>query len=175
MEKLIRLPQLQRFKEKFDLKYQNKLVVGDNINITGNTISAVTAPSNPVFTELNLSFSYVPSSTITVVGNVTLMPGTYFLVYTCYFSSHNAGYHYRQCGFSTNQTDITGYGRSWGDFRSSKYGGYNLGMPVQTCVSGIVNVSASAYPSGQQFYLLARHNDNSSIQVYPNCSYVKLA
>ena len=41
-EKLIRLPQLQEFKTKADLKYQDKLTAGSNITISGNTISAQT-------------------------------------------------------------------------------------------------------------------------------------
>lgn len=39
-EKLIRLPQLQRFKANADAKYQDKLTAGSNITISGNTISA---------------------------------------------------------------------------------------------------------------------------------------
>lgn len=41
-EKLIRLPQLQRFKQKADLKYQDKLTAGSNITINNNVISAQT-------------------------------------------------------------------------------------------------------------------------------------
>lgn len=41
-EKLIRLPQLQRFKQNADAKYQDKLTAGSNITISGNTISAQT-------------------------------------------------------------------------------------------------------------------------------------
>ena len=39
-DKLIRLPQLQRFKTNADAKYQDKLTAGSNITISGNTISA---------------------------------------------------------------------------------------------------------------------------------------
>ena len=41
-DKLIRLPQLQRFKANADAKYQDKLTAGSNITISGNTISAQT-------------------------------------------------------------------------------------------------------------------------------------
>lgn len=41
-EKLIRLPQLQRFKTNADATYQGKLTAGTNITISGNTISAQT-------------------------------------------------------------------------------------------------------------------------------------
>lgn len=41
-EKLIRLPQLQRFKQNADTVYQGKLTAGSNITISGNTISAQT-------------------------------------------------------------------------------------------------------------------------------------
>lgn len=39
-DKLIRLPQLQRFKTNADAKYQDKLTAGSNITISGTTISA---------------------------------------------------------------------------------------------------------------------------------------
>ena len=41
-DKIIRLPQLQRFKTNADAKYQDKLTAGSNITISGNTISAQT-------------------------------------------------------------------------------------------------------------------------------------
>lgn len=168
-EKLIRLEQLQRFKTKADAKYQDKLAAGNNINITGSTISVFAAQSNPTYTQVALNYSYSTESTvIKSIKSITLMPGTYFLVYTCYFNN-GGGSGYRQCGFSTNTTDITGFGRAWGDFR------YAGRQGRQTCVSGIVNVSASSYPNGQQFYLLARQSGNASLLVYPSCSYVKLA
>lgn len=168
-EKLIRLPQLQRFKAKADLKYQDKLVAGNNINISGNTISAIAAPSNPTYTELSLSSRTIAANTIVVIDSVTIMPGTYFLVYACYFPYSNYS-EYFQCGFSTNTTDITGSGRAWGDFRRGSY----VSTPVQTRVAGVFNVSASSYPNGQTFYLLVKQN-RASMQVYPSCSYVKLA
>jgi hypothetical protein len=167
-EKLIRLPQLQRFKAKADLKYQNKLVAGDNINISGNTISAIATPSNPTYTKLDLSDRYIDSTILSSMGSITLMPGTYFLVYTCYFPDVSGG-GYRQCGFSTNTTDITGFGRSWGDFRKDS------GGDTQTCVAGVFNISASSYPDGQTFYFLARQNSGNRFIIYPDCSYVKLA
>lgn len=39
-DKIIRLPQLQRFKTNADAKYQDKLTAGTNITISGTTISA---------------------------------------------------------------------------------------------------------------------------------------
>ena len=39
-EKIVRLPQLQRFKTNADATYQGKLTAGSNITISGNTISA---------------------------------------------------------------------------------------------------------------------------------------
>ena len=41
-EKLIRLPQLQRFKQNADAAYQGKLTAGDNVTISNNVISAQT-------------------------------------------------------------------------------------------------------------------------------------
>lgn len=168
-EKLIRLEQLQRFKTKADAKYQDKLTAGSNVNISGNTISVFAAQSNPTYTEVNLSSGYVTQTgTILNIESITLMPGTYFLVYTCRFYNIYGGY--RQCGFSTNTTDITGFGRSWGDFRKFNSNSYTF-----TRVSGVVNVSASSYPNGQTFYLLARQNSGKDVRVEPYCSYVKLA
>ena len=57
-EKLIRLPQLQRFKTNADLKYQDKLTAGSNITISDNTISA-----NVTFGQQTLY-----NATITVAG-----------------------------------------------------------------------------------------------------------
>lgn len=69
-EKLVRLPQLQRFKTNADLKYQDKLTAGSNITISGNTISAQT-----VFGEQTLYNATIPvagwsgtSNTVTVQG-----------------------------------------------------------------------------------------------------------
>lgn len=42
-EKIIRLPQLQRFKQNADTTYQGKLTAGSNITISGNVISAQTS------------------------------------------------------------------------------------------------------------------------------------
>lgn len=168
-KKLIKLEQLQRFKSKADAKYQDKLTAGSNISISNNTISVFAAQSNPTYTELNLDTSYVTyDDTIRNIKTVTLMPGTYFLVYTCRFSANSTGY--RQCGFSTSQTDITGFGRSWGDSRKANTNAYTY-----TRVSGVFNISASSYPNGQTFYLLARQNSGGALYVYPYCSYVKLA
>lgn len=166
-EKLIRLDQLQRFKTKADAKYQDKLTAGNNINIAGSTISVIAAQSNPIRTALSLNYSYSTEDTvIKKIYTVTLMPGIYFLVYTCYFNYGGSGY--RQCGFSTSETDITGFGRAWGDSRYSSTG-------IQTCVSGVFDVSASSYPNGRTFYLLARQKSGGSISVRPKCTYVKLA
>lgn len=167
-EKLIRLEQLQRFKTKADAKYQNKLTAGNNISISGNTISAIAAPSNPTFTELHFSGGSTTSGSITTIGNVTLMPGIYFLAYTCRFWNISGGY--RQCGFSTNTTDMTGFGRAWGDSRVSIYG-----SSTYTMVSGVFDVSASSYPNGRTFYFLTKQNSGSDVRVEPYCSYVKLA
>lgn len=58
-EKLIRLPQLQTFKQQADLKYQDKLTAGANITITGSTVSATdttyTAGTNITITGTTIS------------------------------------------------------------------------------------------------------------------------
>lgn len=170
MEKLIRLDQLQRFKERADEKYQDKLTAGNNININGNTISATAAPLNPTYTELVLPEQDASSGAITVIGNVTLMPGIYFLVYTCCYSTASITGNYCECGFSTNTTDITGAGRAWGDSRKVV-----LTHVTQTGVSGVFDVPASAYPNGRTYYFLAKHDIRVGIRVWPHCSYIKLA
>ncbi len=57
-EKLIRLPQLQRFKQNADAAYQGKLTAGDNVTISGNTISA----------DVTFGQQTLYNATITVAG-----------------------------------------------------------------------------------------------------------
>lgn len=69
-DKLIRLPQLQRFKTNADAKYQDKLTAGTNITISNNVISAQAsygqqALYNAVITSAGWSGS---SNTVSVVG-----------------------------------------------------------------------------------------------------------
>lgn len=69
-DKLIRLPQLQRFKTNADAKYQDKLTAGTNINISGNVISAQTSVGqqalyNAVITSAGWSGS---SNTVNILG-----------------------------------------------------------------------------------------------------------
>lgn len=164
-EKLIRLPQLQRFKQKADAKYQDKLTAGSNITISSNTISATGAPSYVgVKTSGSNSLS---NNTLTSVGSVTLQPGIYIIQYTCQFASNSTGY--RQCGFSTSTSDISGASRALCDSRYAVYG-----STTQTEVVGLINISASDYPNGRTFYLLANQNSGSSLTAYPRCYYIKL-
>lgn len=57
-EKIIRLPQLQRFKTNADAKYQDKLTAGDNVTISNNVISAQTTVGGQT----------IYNATITVAG-----------------------------------------------------------------------------------------------------------
>lgn len=160
--KLINLVRLQQFKTNSDLKYQDKLTAGNNISITNNVISATAV--EPVYSGPLLSGSKsIANNTIVKVGEVTLQPGKYILSYTCTFNSNATGY--RQCGFSTNTTDITGFGRNWG---------YNRGAvnnsDTQTCVCGTFEVTNT---SGQTFYFLAKQNSGSSLTAYPRAYYLK--
>jgi hypothetical protein len=164
-EKLIRLPQLQRFKTNADAKYQDKLTAGSNITISGNTISATGTPGY-VGAKTSGSNS-ISSGTLTNVGTVTLQPGLYIIQYTCQFASNSTGN--RQCGFSTNTTDISGFGRSFCDIRAAV-----TNATTQTEVVGIVSISASDYPNGRTFYLLAQQNSGSALTAYPRCYYTKL-
>lgn len=69
-EKLIRLPQLQTFKQQADLKYQDKLTAGSNITISNNVISA-----QAVFGQQTIYYATITaagwsgtSNTVTVQG-----------------------------------------------------------------------------------------------------------
>lgn len=167
--KLIGLNQLQEFKTQSDAKYQDKLTAGSNITISNNVISA--SISVPTYVAVKDSGSQnVSAGSIVNLGSVTLTPGKYFVVYTCYFdvqsgSTEKIGY--VQAGFSTNTTDITGYGRGWGDNRKST--SRNI---TQTSVSGCIEISSSDYPNGRTFYMLANHNTQSRT-CYPRCYYIK--
>lgn len=160
--KLVDLNALSEYKTKSDLKYQDKLTAGSSISISNNVISAT-----PTCVTNTLSGSQsVANNTIVSFGSITLMPGNYIISYTCTFGSNSTGY--RQCGFSTNTTDITGFGRGWGDNRVA-----DSGVETTTCVSGSFDVSASSYPNGQTFYFLAKQNSGSSLNAMPRCSYLK--
>lgn len=162
--KLIGLNQLQEFKTQSDAKYQDKLTAGSNITISNNVISAsITSPTYVVVKDSG-SVS-VSTNSIRNIGSVTLQPGMYFLVYTCMFTTTGTGYGgYVQCGFSTNTTDITGFGRGWGDNRKKL-----SGSPAQTCVSGIIRCTAAT-----TFYMLAKHNA-SAMYCEPRCYYIKFS
>lgn len=69
-EKIIRLPQLQRFKTNADAAYQGKLTAGSNITISGNTISAqVTAAQQNIYNATITSAGWSgTSNTVSVPG-----------------------------------------------------------------------------------------------------------
>lgn len=163
--KIIRLPQLQRFKQNADAKYQDKLTAGSNITISGNTISATGVPS--YVAVQGLGSNSVANNTVTKVGEVTLQPGLYIIQYTCQFASNSTGH--RQCGFSITTSSLDGLGIEFRDIRDAV-----SGAVTQTEVVGIVDVSASSYPNGRTFYLLAQQNSGSSLTAYPRAYYVKL-
>lgn len=265
-EKLIRLPQLQRFKQNADTTYQGKLTAGSNITISGNVISAQTfgqqtlynatipasgwsGTSNTVTiqgvaagddveivginptgmtsaailaakealslitygtTSTNAIIFYalgdVPSvdipvtirklidnqvtvatpycspniitdgqasqsianDTLTELANVTLQPGCYNILFTCNFADNGTGY--RQCGFSTNTSDPSGFGIAWMDIRNAV-----SGTTTQTVVSGPFEVSATSYPNGRKFYFLARQTSGSALTVKPRCYYMRIS
>lgn len=165
-DKLIDLNALSAYKTRSDVKYQDKLTAGNGITINGNTISAT--PINPTYTPLVTSGSKsVATSTVTKVGEVTLQPGLYIIQYTCQFATNVNGV--RRCGFSTNM-NLDAYGLAFIDSRAAV-----RGTLTQTMVEGIVDVSASAYPNGRTFNLLAWQNSSSSITAYPRCYSLKLS
>lgn len=69
MDKLIRLPQLQRFKQNADAKYQDKLTAGSNITISGNVISAQTFGQQTLYNATIIASGWSgTSNTVTVQG-----------------------------------------------------------------------------------------------------------
>lgn len=69
-EKLIRLPQLQTFKQQADLKYQDKLTAGSNITISNNVISA-----QAVFGQQTLYNATITSSGWSGTSNTVTVQG----------------------------------------------------------------------------------------------------
>ena len=69
-EKLIRLPQLQRFKANADAKYQDKLTAGTGISLSGTTIS-VTTPVQPVFYATVTAAGWSGTSNAVTVQGIT--------------------------------------------------------------------------------------------------------
>lgn len=165
-DKLISLSELQEYKTYADAKYQDKLTAGNNINIIGNTISHV---GSPIYSgDILRGNKEILNNTLTEIGNITLQPGVYVLIFSCLFPSPNATGVYVQCGFSSNTTDIKGFG--WGYFDSI--------LPVsnnstQTRVCAIFEISAAEYPNGQTFYFLANQNSGKTLTVTPRAFYFK--
>ena len=69
-DKLIRLPQLQRFKQNADAKYQDKLTAGIGISLTGTTI-AVTNPVQPAFYATVTANGWSGTSNAVTVQGIT--------------------------------------------------------------------------------------------------------
>lgn len=161
--KLIDLNALSAYKTGSDTKYQDKLTAGAGITISGSTISA---SGDPTSTEPSVPNSSVASNSLTKLGEITLQPACYFIAYTCQFASNSNGY--RQIGFSTSTSDITGLG--WA-FMDSQYA--VSGTLTQTRINGVIKVSAEDYPNGRTFYFLAKQNSGSTLTAYPRCYYLK--
>lgn len=159
--KLIDLNALSEYKDYSDLKYQDKLTAGDSITISNNVITAT-----PTVGNASSSTKSISNNTIANLGSITLMPGNYIISFLCTFASNTTGY--RQCGFSTNTTDITGFGRGWGDTRRPV-----SGTNTVVDVSGTFSVSATDYPNGRKFYFLARQNSGGSLNVASRFVYLK--
>ena len=69
-DKLIRLPQLQRFKTNADAKYQDKLTAGTGITLSGTTVS-VTNPVQPVFYATVTASGWSGTSNAVTVSGIT--------------------------------------------------------------------------------------------------------
>ena len=159
--KLIDLDALSAYKTSSDAKYQDKLTAGGGIALSNNVISV--APT--IGEELSSSVS-VTNNTVFEIGSVTLAPGYYMMAFTCYFDTNATGY--RQCGFSTNNTNLMGLGRAWCDSKVAV-----SGESTQTLVTGPITVSATTYPNGRTFYFLAKQTSGGSLTAYPKFNYIK--
>ena len=156
--KLIDLGALSSYKTQSDLKYQDKLTAGNSISISNNEISFA-----PTFMKiLGSGNQTVTNDTVYELGSVTLAPGNYFITFTCTFAANGTGD--RQCGFSSNNTDLTGFGWAWADKRRAV-----ADVSTQTMVTGAFDVSASDYPNGRTFYFLAKQNSGGSLTATPRC------
>lgn len=69
-EKIIRLPQLQRFKTNADAKYQDKLTAGDNVTISNNVISAQTT-----FGQQTLYYATITAAGWSGTSNIVTVQG----------------------------------------------------------------------------------------------------
>ena len=163
--KLIDLNALSAYKTSSDTEYQDKLTAGAGITISGNTISASSGPTHSG--DLISGSKTISNNTLTKISEITLQPGNYFIVYTCQFASNANGY--RQIGFSTSASDITGFGWAFMDSKNAVNGAL-----TQTMVSGVFEVSATDYPNGRTFYFLAKQNNGSlELTAYPRAQYIK--
>lgn len=163
--KLIDLNALSEYKTQADLKYQDKLTAGDSISLINDVITL-----SPTYVNVDFDSAYaVANNTLTNLKSITLMPGKYILSYGWDTPNSDEYSGLRQCGFSINTTDLTGFGRNWGDFRIATLKGNTPN------VFGIFSVSASDYPSGRTFYFLAQQTNGSSVtlNVSPKCYYLK--
>lgn len=165
--KLIDLSGLSAYKTSSDAKYQDKLIAGTGITISGNTISASSKAATYIDSAGGGGAASVASGTLTKVREITLQPGRYLVQYVCQFAS-NANGGYRQCGISINTTAIDGLGDFGWDSKAVA-----SGVNTQTGVTVVVDVSASDYPNGRTFYLLARQNSGSTLTTYPRCYALK--
>lgn len=158
--KLIDFDALSNYKTYADLKYQDKLTPSDNISMNNGVVSVA-----PTYREISLSNVRLTSGTKTTVSTITLMPGNYILSFVCQFASNSSGR--RRCSISTN-TNWDGMGLAYMDIRKAANGAL-----THSSVFAMFQVSATDYPNGRTFYLLALQNSGSSITVYPRCYYLK--
>lgn len=161
--KLIDINALSEYKTDADLKYQDKLTPGEGIAINNGVVAV-----DLMYGSTLSGSKAVTRGAVYKLGDITLAPGKYYLQFTCQFASDSVGY--RQCGFSTNTTDIAGFGEAYCDSRKAVNGAL-----TQTAVHAIFEVSASEYPNGRTFYFLAKQtrNGTSTLTAYPRCYYIK--
>ena len=163
-DKLIDLSRLQVYKSYADAKYQDKLTAGSNISINDNTISKIGAP---IYSYIPLDDQLTTSGTTTSLGEVTLQPGIYVLMYTVTFHANTSGY--RRIGFSTGTRYLDGFGAIFQDSQAPT----GSSITTQTMVTAIFDVSATSYPNGRTFYFLAYQNSGSTLTAYPRAYYLK--
>lgn len=149
---LIDLSGLSEFKAKSDLKYQNKLTVGSGISLNNDVISVT-----PYYSGDLLSGSKSIGTSITQIGTLTLLPGTYYLKFTCQFAQNSNGW--RQC-------QLSGVGFSFSDRRKAVNG-----ATTQTAINAIFQIPATDYPNGITFTFAA--TSSTSLTAYPRAYYIK--
>lgn len=163
--KIIDLGALSEYKSKSDLIYQNKLIAGDSITLNNDVISAT-----PNFTDLSFDpGSLAIGNNETSITTRTLLPGTYYLRFTCQFASNSTGWRY--CRFYC--TDVDSTSPNYINFYDCRVA--VNGTLTQTGINAIFQIPASEFPNGRQFRFSAKKYNATSntMTAYPRGYYIR--